>query len=289
MALDIQNLITPEIGEKLSKKDLIVLGESVNKAYNDKISEIEKQTSDKFNMLVESLTKKFDEQVNKTIIESVKDNVGNTVNAKLYKIIYEMVNLLENSGISTTERTKELQSKLRLADDNLQGAYKERQEIKKQLSDAEKENFILSRLKGMKPEIVNSALEYFKDKDILDVQDEVDAFLDGDFSSLIIDNNREEFAGDINLDQVRDALKDMDNQPRGSGVAVISPPSPKFEGLSKGLRSQRLVGSRRAPNITNQILEESIDGPKALMEVEEDTQVALTQIDDFNNLGYRFR
>jgi len=289
MALDIQNLITPEIGEKLSKKDLIVLGESVNKAYNDKISEIEKQTSDKFNMLVESLTKKFDEQVNKTIIESVKDNVGNTVNAKLYKIIYEMVNLLENSGISTTERTKELQSKLRLADDNLQGAYKERQEIKKQLSDAEKENFILSRLKGMKPEIVNSALEYFKDKDILDVQDEVDAFLDGDFSSLIIDNNREEFAGDINLDQVRDALKDMDNQPRGSGVANVTSPTPKFEGLSKGLRSQRLVGSRRAPNITNQILEESIDGPKALMEVEEDTQVALTQIDDFNNLGYRFR
>jgi hypothetical protein len=289
MALDIQNLITPEIREKLSKKDLAVLDESVNKAYNEKISEIEKQTSDKFNMLVESLTKKFDEQVNKTIVESVKDNVGNTVNAKLYKIIYEMVNLLENSGISTTERTKELQSKLRLADDNLQSAYRERQEIKKQLTDAEKENFILSRLKGMKPEIVNSALEYFRDKDILDVQDEIDAFLDGDFSSLIIDNNREEFAGDINLDQVRDALKDMDNQPRGSGVVNVNGPAPKFEGLSKGLRPQRLVGSRRAPNVTNEILEESVETPRALMEVEEDTQIALTQIHDFNNLGYRFR
>lgn len=289
MTFEIENLIAPEIREKLSKKDLNVLEESLHKAYNTKVSEIEKQTSDKFNMLVESLTKKFDEQVNKTIVESVKDNVGNTVNAKFYKIIYEMVNLLESAGISTTERTKELQSKLRLADENLQSAYKERQEIKKQLTDAEKENFILSRLKGMKPEIVNSALEYFKGKDVLDVQDEIDAFLDGDFSSLIIDSNQEEFAGEINLDQVKDALKDMDNQPRGSGVSAIAP-SPKFESLTKGLREQRLVGSRRAPNITNEILEESVEPKtKSLMEVEEDTQIALTQIHDFNNLGYRFR
>ena len=66
MALDINNLITADIREKLSKKDLVALEESINKSYTDRISEIEKQTSDKFNLLVENLTKKFDEQVNKT-------------------------------------------------------------------------------------------------------------------------------------------------------------------------------------------------------------------------------
>jgi len=287
MALELNNLITLDIRNKLSKNELSTLEESINSALNSKIVEIEKKTSDKFNALVENLTKKFDDQVNKTIVESVRDNVSGAVNNKMYKIIADMVNLLESAGIATTETTKALQKKLSVADGNLETAYKERQEIKKQLTSAEKENFVLSRLKGMKPEVVNAAIEYFADKDILDVQDEIDAFLDGDFGSLLMDNNREEFAGEINLDQVRDALSEMDTDKRIA--PSVNSSTPKFENLSKGLRPQRLSGVRRGPNVTTESLAQSVEQSGALMEVEDDTKTALTQINDFNNLGYRLR
>ena len=109
-----------------------------------------------------------------------------------------------------------------------------------------------------------------------------------------MDNNGEEMVGEINLDQVRDALNDMGGQNKASSVNS-SPKfesmgsSSKFESLNKGLKPPRLVGNRRAPDVTNDVLEESIEGRSALMEVADDAKLALNQIHDFNNLGYRFK
>ena len=137
---------------------------------------------------------------------------GKHINSKLYGIVKDIANLLEGAGITTTEKTKELKQKLKKTDEQLETVYKDREEIKGQLDDEMKKNLIYAKLHGMKPEVVDLALETFKNKDIREIDDEaIEAFLDGDFTDLVADSvEQDQFSGDIELDQVRDALAEID-------------------------------------------------------------------------------
>jgi len=296
MSIEIEKILTKEQLKNLSKDSIKSINESLNKVYNAKVEQLDKETSDKFNSLVEGMSKKFEEDVNTAIVESVKSNVKEIQTGKFYNIIQGMVNLLENAGITTTEKTKELSEKLGDANKKLEEAFKVREEIKNELEESNKENYILASLKGMKPEVINSALDYFKDKDMLDVQDGLQTFVDGDFSDLDLSSEgTKELVGELDLEQVNDALDEIevdkaDNEKKVSLHESAEQKKTKatFESLGKGLRQQRVS---KSPNVTNDQLKES----ETIMEneeggdVESDTKEAMDKIDKFSDLGYNFK
>jgi peptidyl-tRNA hydrolase len=282
MAIEIQNILKKEQLSKLSKEDILSINEAINSEYSKELDVIEKTNSEKFNTLVEGINHKIDEQVNNVILENFKTNASTTINKKFYDIVKGMVNLLENSGITTTEKTKELQDKLSINAEKLEEVWQEREEIKVQLKDSEKNNFILSQLKGMKPEIVNAAIDHFKNSDILDVQDELQSFLDGDFSNLNIDgDNNEEFIGEISLDQVQDALKEFNSE--DEEVSPIKKPNPAFESLGFGIKQLKVDNS---PDVSDIVLENAANFGNE--EYDSDINETLGKIKKYNNLGYNF-
>lgn len=294
--MNIETILKEENLKKLSASDIKTINEAVtaqfDAALKAKQSELEKETSGKFDKLVEGLSKKFDEQVTNVIVESTKHGSNEFINTKLYNIVKGVVNLLENSGITTTEKTKELQQKLNKANENLTQAWSEREVVKGQLTDAEKENYILRELKGMNPEIVTSALEYFKDKELLDVQDELKTFIDGDFSELNLDK-QDKLSGDLDLEQVAQAceeIRDTDLARNTEGSRLINNSKQKiFESLNKGLKQRKSIVSV-GPDISDKTLQEAAEqsANNNAEPVEEDAKEAMEQIDDFSNLGLNF-
>jgi hypothetical protein len=284
MELVLSDILSKEQIKSMDSTMLESIQHAVNTALSEKQLEIEKDNADKFDSLVENLTQKFDDQVNNVIIENVNGRLGDTINTKFYTIIKDMVNLLENSGIITTEKTKELNAKLTMADEKVESAIRERDLIKDQLDDATKNAYILTKLKGMKPEIVDAALEYFNKRDIREIDDDaIQAFLDGDLSNILTDVDDNEFQGDLDISDVEVALDDIKKR-RSENT------NPNFESLGKGLRPSKAVGGKgKSPDISAQALEES--AARALTEgpVEDDTQDALSKIDEFMDLGYKFK
>lgn len=278
MTIDIKNILDSKVLNKLGDDVINTINESVNAEYNNRVSKLENDTSQRFESLVENLSSKFDNQVNSAIVESFNDNVGKTVDTKLYGVIKEVANVLESAGIPVTEKTKELQTNMRDMEKKINDMSDEYEVMKEQMKDHKKESWIHTRLAGMKPEIISHALEYFKNKDILDVQDEIETFLDNDFSNLVLDSDDDD--GDLDLDKVKDALKDLDSS------SVSPEPKSKFESLGKGLKTQKVMAGR-TPDVSKSSLVES----EAIqnMSVDNEAQEALERIDDFNNLGYHFK
>ena len=180
MAINIEKILSAKDAEKLSKEAIANINEAIAAEYSNRKDALEKEMAAKFETLVEGLSTKFVERVNGVITESVKDNLGTHIDKKFYGIVKDMVNLLENAGITTTEKTKELKEKLTMANDKLVKSWGERVAVKGQLDDAEKDNYTFAQTKGMRPEVVNAAIEWGKDKSILDIQDQLQVFLDGD-------------------------------------------------------------------------------------------------------------
>jgi len=287
MVIDINKILGKNILKKLTSGDVTAINESINAEYNTRVNKLETDTSNRFETLVENLTEKFDNQVNQVIVEDFRDNVSKTVDTKLYSVIKSVANVLESAGIPVTEKTKELQSTMKDMEKKINDMTDEYEVMKDQYKDEKKENWIHRRLEGMKPEIISHALEYFKNKDILDVQDEIEAFLDNDFSSLVLDGD-DDLSSDLDLDRVKDALQGLD-ETEGGRVNKDRPAS-KFESLGKGLKSQKVLAGRTPNNIDSASLVES---SRTLTEGanpgDDDTREALNKIDDFNNLGYNFK
>lgn len=281
MNIDINNILDEESIKKLGVDSVKAINESINAEYNSKVSKLESDTSTRFELLVDNLTEKFDTQVNQVIVENVRNNVGKTVDTKLYGVIKSVANVLESAGIPVTEKTRELQSTMKDMEKKINTITDDYELVKDQLKDNKKENWIHARLAGMKPEVINHALEYFHGKDILDVQDEIDAFLNNDFSNLVLDSE-DDLSNDLDLDRVKDALQGLDEK----GIATIDT-STKFESLGKGLKTQRAL-SGRTPDIQESSLVESAI-PEGSIDADFDTTEALGKIDEFNNLGYRFK
>ena len=276
----IENILDKSALAKIDQGTQRRLNEAIDQEVSEHKKSLEVEMAARFDGMVESISQKFDEQVDKTIVESVLDSrLGKDVNDKMVGVITGMIGILESSGLYNSEKTKELAAHLKLANQKVEEAYKEREVLKNQLEDSKKENYILERLMGMKPEIVSAALEYFKDKDIMDVTDEIDNFIDGDFSELQHDDSSDKFSdglNDITLDNVEDALKDIQDD-RTTEYAKKG--GAKLESLGRGLKPQRAAEQGRMPYP----LVESEEGSG-----DQDVDTALSQIGNMMDLGFNF-
>ena len=277
----VENVLDKSLVGKLDSVSVKKLNEAIDQELSAHKKQIEKDTSAKFEKMVESITAKFSVQVDKAITESVQGRVGSEINDKLIEVMTGVVNMLESAGIYNTEKTKVLTNQLREANKNLEDAYRERETVRGMLDEEKKVNYILQRLTGTKPEVVNAALDYFKDKDMIDVQDEIDAFVEGDFKNLLHNDNDTFTDGlsEITLDQVDDALRDISTEKNERGMQA------KFEAIGKGLKPQSGTGRSRTPTVNlNAMVESQEEGYS-----EDDTGLAMNQIKNFRDLGYNFR
>jgi len=130
--LDISKILNQDVLNVIGKNGITSINEAINDSFDSESKRIELEYATRFDELVDNITRKFDDRVEGVIIESVRTTVGDNVNKKMYSLVRDMVNLLENSGIATTEKTKELQSKVNAAEEKLQQAYKEYEDIKQE-------------------------------------------------------------------------------------------------------------------------------------------------------------
>lgn len=279
MAIQLKDILNQSDINSLSPSTISLIEKSINEALDKRIDTIEKDNAKKFDSLVEGLSKKFDDKVNNVIVESVKDNASDMVSKKFYGIVKDMVGLLEDAGIPTTDATKKLQVQLKEAGGKLQSAYDEVQAVKDLYNDQLKLVVIMKETKGMRPEIVDAAIEFFKNKDVREIdKDSIASFLDGDHSDLFNDTNESNmFNGEIDLDHVKDALDDLNNEINGSGVPTSN--TPKFESLGKGLKQQKALFT---PNISKEMLTESVSDDA----METDTRETLNMINNYKGLGF---
>lgn len=296
----IENFLKKEQLQNLTPEVVSSINEALNAEIDKRAAALDADMKKKFDVMVEGLSDRFNNYVNKVIVESVSSTTGDKINKKMFEVIQSMVALLESSGIPVTEQTLEAKEKLRLADEKLKTAYQEREQIKKDLDNTQKENFIYNRLQGVRPEVVSAALEHFKNKDILEVQEEIDSFLNDDLSNLVPGND-DTFTGggEFDLDKVKDALDEIKSNDDKVDFAKVVHSGAKFENadfdkLGKGLKKPKIAGLNRMPNITEEALEnseaivESDSGEENQEPIEDDTRDAMSKINDFGNLGYGF-
>jgi len=280
MAIQLKDFLNDTELSAMPATVLSKIERSINESIDNKIDTLEKENSKKFDSLVENLTNKFENKVSSVLVENVRGNASDMINKKFYGIIKEMVNLLEDAGIPTTEATKKLQQDLKEADTRLQKAYDERKAIKDLYNDNLKLVMIMNETKGMRPEIVDAAIEFFKNKDIREIdKDAIANFLDGDHSELFTDSTEDnQFSGEINLDQVKDALDEINAEVSGTAT----PKAPKLESLGKGLKQHKV---NHSPDVSTETLIEAASmGTDELME--NDTRDTLRMIDTYKGLGF---
>lgn len=283
MAFTLKTAVSAEELKGLSPAAIASIEKSINESLDSKLEAIEADNARKFEELIDNITDKYEKQVNAVVLESAKANTSNLINTKLYGIVKDIANLLEGAGITTTEKTKELQQKLKKTDQQLETVYKDREEIKEQLDDEMKKNLIYAKLHGMKPEVVDLAIETFKNKDIREIDDDaIAAFLDGDFTDLVADSvENDQFSGDIELDQVRDALAEIDETKSSTPIKS----NKVFESLGKGLKHQRAASTPDVSydDLTNSAITEAVgDG------FDSETMETMGKIEEFRDFGYNF-
>ena len=153
-------------------------------------------------------------------------------------------------------------------------------DLKQKLDDSEKNNYIMRQLAGSHPDIITKALDYFQNKDMVDVRDEIEAFINNDFSDLTDDDRDDDMIGEISLDKVRDVLSDIDSDKVKNGQAK----SNLNESIGRNLKPLRATGGSAKNPDTAQFLNESIG-----ISFEEDVGEALHRIQDYGSIGYRFK
>jgi len=283
----------------LKKSDLEKIPKELVTSINEAIAT---EFQSKFDTMMESINNRFHKYVDNAITESVNTNLGDKVNQKLLQTVQTIVTVLEAAGLPVTEKTAELAEQLKIADKNLISAFEEREVLRTQMDEANKEKFIYSRLQGLRPEIVSAAIEHFKDKDILEVKEEIQDFVEQNFDNLV-PNFGDEFSDVLSsgsMDKVQDALDEI-----AAGKENVdfendnAPKSAKFEGIDffdniKGLSPMTTRGKSMSPDITSESLQASEEIMMESMgdaEVQQgtftdDAKEALDKISDFSNMGY---
>lgn len=284
MAIALKDILKADDYKKLSSASIASIEASINESLDTKKSELEQNNTTKFESLISDLNRKFNEKVDTAVIESVKSGASDVVNTNLYNIVKGIANLLENSGIIMTEKTKELQRALEDADKRVEESYKAREEIKEDLNTELKKNLIMTKLQGMRPEVVKGALDFFMTKDIREIDDDaIQSFLDGDLTDLVADAmDDENFHGeDINLDQVHDALDEINTGRKERERSSV------FESkLGKGLKHRHVKSS---PNVSMKDLNDASVLTEGAYGDNSDAMDTLSKIEDFRGLGYNFQ
>ena len=286
MKASLKTILTQEELAKISTTAVIKIETSLNEA----IESIEKENARKFDALVENITKKFDEQVNSVILESVKGNTSTMVDNKFYSIVKDIVNLLENSGITTTEETKRLEKEVVNAENKLVQANDELDKTKEKYNESRKREAILAHTVGMHPKYVQAAVEYFNDKDIRDITAQsVADFLSGKAKSSdsVVDKT---FNPDLDLDSVKDAIDEINKSVSNASPYSADREKVMHESVSRGLSKRKAMfnvdtSEEMLQGMSDELLQESVTGES----FEPDSREALDKIAEYRDMSYNFR
>ena len=283
MAFEIRTLIDSETAATLGDSRLDAINESVQGQIDAANLATEKDLGNRFNRMVEKVNATFEAKVNSTVLESVRSGVGTTINSKLYSVVHDIVGLLEGSGLFVSEDTKQIGQLVKAQKAVVAEEYNELTDLQKQQRDSEKNDVIITTLSGSVPEIISAALQHFKDADPSDVTDRLVTEWAGKqnmseiangLTPLDIPDNK--IDKNLTLSDVSSALESIESGSmkskgrRGSTVA--------FESLGRGLSAQKVFGAVRNSGSDDEFADS-----------DDDTSTALGQINDFNQLGYRFR
>ena len=277
MKTSLKSILTQDELTKISNSTVAKIEKSLNEA----VEAIEKENARKFDVLVENITKKFDEQVNSVILESVKGNASTMIDKKFYSIVKDIVNLLEGAGITTTEETKRLEKEVLQAETKLVHANDELEKTKEKYNESRKREAILGHTVGMHPQYVQSAVEYFGDKDIRDITAQsVADFLSGKLknSDTVVDKT---FNPDLDLDGVKDAIDEINKAVSTASPYSADDEKPIHEAVSRGLSKRKAIFSA---DVSVEMLQESAESGDSF---EPDSREALDKIADYMDMTFR--
>ena len=225
---------------------------AVNGEIDRRMSEFSASEEKKFAGLIESVTRKFNEKVTAAVMESVKKTTDTSMNDKMCSVLKDVASVLESANIPATEATKRYQQELEKCNAMLRDAYRQRELVKQKLNNEEKINTIYALTKGMKPGVIDSVIQRFKDADPREVdKDTICAFISGNSNEIKTMDVNPELNGKLDMDNVNAALKEIDGDFDPMNLGLDRDPqeqgksrSPvRFEAIAKGLDAPSVMSS----------------------------------------------
>jgi hypothetical protein len=272
--MNLNKIIDSDILNKLSKSEKESMTESITTYIESENKKLEVQ----FESMVDNISNKFDGMVDNAITESVSANMSSGVNKELYTALESIVTVLESTGVYSSEESKKHKAKVLDANKKLQEAYIIRDSAIAAKNKSDVKDYIRNELAGSIDGVIASAIEHFKDKDIETVIDELDDFVNGDYTS--IDMSKEDIDGldEISLDDIEKAM----NQVGSNGN--------KFESTNSR-NSIKVKGGKQMTSITTDMLNtpiiESVEGVSGNnTELDDETQDAMNMITNMQGFGY---
>lgn len=277
----------------------------IESACNAELASVQEDSKDKQRKQVDKMLEAVSSKAEKMIGEAVAENVSkmktDAINDKMYKALSAMSAVLESVGITislngtTSEETKKLRDLLAKANANLKTAYAEREALKDKLNDAEKKSYIMRLVQGMKPNVVQAVMNHFLPYDVRDItSDSIMKFIDGSSNDVYMLDVDPERDGKLNMDNVVNALKDIDDQlDRENKLESIDgvfecddeepkKAMPKIESLSKGLKPQRAGLAAGMDTLFEDVNVDLMDVPT---DDASDIAAAMSNVQAFENLG----
>lgn len=272
--MNLTKIIDNDILNKLSKSEQESMTESITTYIESENKKLEVQ----FESMVDNISNKFDGMVDNAITESVSANMSSGVNKELYTALESIVTVLESTGVYSSEESKKHKAKVVDANKKLQEAYIIRDSAIAAKNKCDVKDYIRNELAGSIDGVIASAIEHFKDKDLETVIDELDDFVNGDYTS--IDMSKEDIDGldEISLDDIEKAM----NQVGSNGN--------KFESTNSR-NSIKVKGGKQMTSITTDMLNtpiiESVEGGSGNnTELDDETQDAMNMITNMQGFGY---
>lgn len=279
----------------------------IESACNAELASVQEDNKDKQRKQVDKMLEAVSSKAEKMIGEAVAENVSkmktDAINDKMFKALSAMSAVLESVGITislngtTSEETKKLRDLLAKANANLKTAYAEREALKDKLNDAEKKSYIMRLVQGMKPSVVQAVMNHFLNYDVRDItSDSIMKFIDGSSNDVYMMDVDPERDGKLNMDNVVNALKDIDDQlDRENKLESIdgifecddeeeepAKTTPKIESLTKGLKPQRAGLAAGMDTLLEDVNVDLMDVPT---DDASDIAAAMSNVQAFENLG----
>lgn len=278
----------------------------IESACNAELASVQEDNKDKQRKQVDKMLEAVSSKAEKMIGEAVAENVSkmktDAINDKMFKALSAMSAVLESVGITislngtTSEETKKLRDLLAKANANLKTAYAEREALKDKLNDAEKKSYIMRLVQGMKPSVVQAVMNHFLNYDVRDItSDSIMKFIDGSSNDVYMMDVDPERDGKLNMDNVVNALKDIDDQlDRETKLESIdgifecddddepAKATPKIESLTKGLKPQRAGLAAGMDTLLEDVNVDLMDVPT---DDASDIAAAMSNVQAFENLG----
>lgn len=278
----------------------------IESACNAELASVQEDNKDKQRKQVDKMLEAVSSKAEKMIGEAVAENVSkmktDAINDKMFKALSAMSAVLESVGITislngtTSEETKKLRDLLAKANANLKTAYAEREALKDKLNDAEKKSYIMRLVQGMKPNVVQAVMNHFLNYDVRDItSDSIMKFIDGSSNDVYMMDVDPERDGKLNMDNVVNALKDIDDQlDRETKLESIDgifecddddepvKATPKIESLTKGLKPQRAGLAAGMDTLLEDVNVDLMDVPT---DDASDIAAAMSNVQAFENLG----